>query len=449
MSTQIKKAVCYSFSLNTLEDADAMGYLRVVAPYISAGVEILCGIENNQISPDKIDEADVVVIQRNFPLRFPDYQHIIHKAHLQGKPVIFDLDDLMFFLPEEHPDRLVHHFTASLLPMLQAIMEADLVTVATPGLRDVLSPCCQKIAILPNYLDEKLWGLRNPLEAQNPSPKLVIGYMGTNSHRADLLYVLPVLLDLLAAYRQKIVLRFWGVKPPEEILSLPDVEWLPLYSMNYRKFAQFFQTQQADIFIAPLIDREFNRCKSPLKYFEYTALGVPAVYSAVEPYAGMVRHAETGLLAATVQEWKDCLVRLLENSNLRLELALNAQQHVRNEWLLSNHITEIGDVLRQAERSSAADNRLQAIKSILASINTQSYDFIESLKNNIYEKEQEIEQAHLEIEQKHEEIEQNHQEIEQLKAEILTYALSRSWTLTRPFRMIHKKIKRLSENSNA
>ena len=45
---------------------------------------------------------------------------------------------------------------------------------------------------------------------------------------------------------------------------------------DYKDFATFFQTQSADIFIAPLVDNIFNQCKSPIKFFEYSALGVPA-----------------------------------------------------------------------------------------------------------------------------------------------------------------------------
>ncbi len=448
MSIKIKKIVCYSFSLNTIEDADAMGYLRVVAPYISAGVEIISGVENDQIAVHKIHEADAVLIQRNFPLKFPEYQQIVRLAHLENKPVIFELDDLFFMLPEEHPDRLAHHFTASLLPMLQAVLEADLVTVATPGLHAALSPYSRKIAIIPNHLDDRLWHMRHPAEMVEPSREVTIGYMGTNSHRADLLYVLPVLLEVLDLFPQKIRLRFWGVKPPEEILSMPAVEWMPFYSMNYRKFVQFFQTQQADIFIAPLIDHPFNRCKSPLKYFEYTAMGVPAVYSAVEPYASVVRHAETGLLAATPEEWKDGLTRLVEDPEMRIALALRAQAHVRDEWLLSKNSATVWDALQQVEPSSAAAGSRRGLPTVLDSINTQSHDLIEGLKKDIYDKEQTIKQNRQEIEQNQQQIEQNQQQIEQLNAEILSYVLSRSWTLTRPFRMIHKKIKRHTGNSN-
>lgn len=449
MSMDAKKAVCYSFSLHNIENADAMGYLRVVAPYTRAGVEILAGIEQDEIVLSKIDDADVVILQRNFPLRYTDYQKIVSVAHAQGKPVIFELDDLFFFLPEEHPDRLAHHFTASLLPMLQAMMEVDLVTVATPGLKQELSPYCRKIAVLPNFLDDNLWSLKSPLEPVNPPEKLVIGYMGTNSHRADLLHVLPVLLDLLQRYSRKIALRFWGVKPPEEMLSMPDVEWRPFYSMDYRQFAQFFQTQQADIFIAPLIDHPFNRCKSPLKFFEYTALGVPGVYSAIEPYASVVEHAHTGLLAASLEEWKECLIRLVEEPRLRYELALHAQEYVRRHWLLSQNIAHVLETLRQAQPLPAAGNPWQGIKAVLASINTQSYDYLEGLKKEIYDQKQQIEQDHLRIEQDRLQIEQNQREIEELKVEILSYALSRSWKFTRPFRMISKKIKRSSEKSNA
>ena len=44
-----KKAICYSFSLKNIHDADAMGHLRIVAPYTAAGYEIIPGLQNNEV----------------------------------------------------------------------------------------------------------------------------------------------------------------------------------------------------------------------------------------------------------------------------------------------------------------------------------------------------------------------------------------------------------------
>jgi len=423
MTETLKKATCYSFSLKNIQDADAMGYLRIVAPYTAAGYEIIPGMQNNEVNFDPIEISDLVIIQRNFPIRYADYEQIIKIARKNNKPVIFELDDLFFNLPENHPDRKNHTFTSSLLPMFQAVMDADLVTVASPILKEALLELNPNIKVLPNYLDDNIWHIREPVFGEKKSDEIVIGYMGTKSHQADLLHILPVLEELLSIYGNGIKFRFWGVKPPEGFLAYPQVEWLPFFSMEYKKFAEFFQTQKVDIFISPLINNEFNICKSPIKFFEYTSLGVPGVFSAIEPYSEVINHGSTGLLAQSLEEWKNCLVDLIQNPALRNELARNAQKYAEDNWLLSKNITKIKNIKKELFSSSKKDTQY---RKVIESINSQNSQFIETLEKNLYENNQLINQLK--------------PEIEQLENEIQGYYLSKSWQLTRPFRKISKKL---------
>jgi len=415
-----KKAVCYSFSLNGIQDADAMGHLRIVAPYTNAGYEIISGIENNEVKIQPIEFSDLVIIQRNFPNNYSKYVQIIENARYYRKPVIFDIDDLFFFLPENHPDRLNHSFTSSLLPIFQAIMEADYVTVTTPRLKQALDQLNPNIEVLPNFLDDNIWKLRYPVLDKNNSQDIVIGYMGTNSHQADLLYVLPVLRDLMSTYPNKVNFRFWGVKPPEDFLSNPNVEWIPFYSMDYQQFAQFFQTQQADIFISPLLNNKFNKCKSPIKFFEYSSLGVPGVYSSIEPYSNIIENGNTGLLAQSLEEWKKWLVELIEKPDLRFEIAQNAQMFLKNNWLLSKNSQIIENLLLKATSPSKIEN--QNTMEVINSINKQNHEFFEHLNKTIYLNEQKIDQLE--------------KENQQMIDEILTIYLSKTWQFTRPLRKI-------------
>jgi len=423
MTETLKKAICYSFSLKNIQDADAMGHLRIVAPYTESGYEIIPGVQNNEVSFDPIEMSDVVVIQRNFPVRYADYEQIIKIARKNNKPVIFELDDLFFHLPKNHPDRKNHTFTSSLLPMFQAVMDADLVTVTSPILKEAMIEFNPNIKVLPNYLDDNIWHLREPVFGENNPEEIIIGYMGTKSHQADLLYILPVLEELLSIYGNGIKFRFWGVKPPEGFLVYPQVEWLPFFSMEYKKFAEFFQTQNADIFISPLINNEFNICKSPIKFFEYTSLGVPVVFSAIEPYSEVIIHGSTGLLAQSLEEWKNCLVDLIENPTLRYELVQNAQKYVGENWLLSKNISKIKNIHKELYSSSKKDNQH---KGVIESINSQIYHYIESLEKNLFEKDQLLERLK--------------PEVEQLQNEIKGYYLSKSWQYTRPFRIIKNKL---------
>jgi len=123
-----------------------MGYLRLVAPLERAGIEIVRGYEEGETFPERVSEGDLVIIQRHFPVRYAEYQEVIQRARAKNKPIVFELDDLLFYLPEQHPDRLEHFYTPSLLPMFQTLIEADLVTVPTSPLKGVC----------PNFVGVKL-----------------------------------------------------------------------------------------------------------------------------------------------------------------------------------------------------------------------------------------------------------------------------------------------------
>ena len=369
---KIKNAVCYSFDLN---DEGALAYVRIIGPLRQSGINIVNGIENDQININLVSEGDVVIIQREFPKQFDNYKKIIELARKEGKPVIFDLDDLLLCLPDNHQDRQSAKFAPSLLPMFQALMEADVVSVSTPKLREVLAKYNDNVVVLPNYFDDNLWRLTPPALKDSSSEMLTIGYMGTSTHKPDLEYITPVLLDLIKCYPENLHFHFWGVQPPAQLESLPQVEWTPWYSDSYKDFTEFFQTQSSDIFIAPLVDSLFNRCKSPLKFFEYSALGAPGVFSRLAPYEDVVTHGHDGLLVSSLDEWTDYLIQLVENDELRFQLATNAQATIRKKWLLSKNAFRWEKAFQSAIQTLSS-NREQnkGIVSIVQSINLQLFE---------------------------------------------------------------------------
>ena len=132
----IKTVTFYSHS----KENDALGYLRLLGPAMKLGIKVIEGMEDDQIFPERVLEGDVVVLQRDFPSHLAEYEEILSLAHQQGKAVILDLDDLLLELPEDHPERKSHYYAEALLPVLRAMMEVDLVTVATPRLREFVIP---------------------------------------------------------------------------------------------------------------------------------------------------------------------------------------------------------------------------------------------------------------------------------------------------------------------
>lgn len=407
-------------------------------PMAHLGIIVYDGKFNSNIYPEFVSRGDVVLLQRDFPRDLHAYEQIKSIAHQSQKPIIFDIDDLLLLMPEDHPERESHHYIESLLPMLQTLHEADLVTTTTARLKSELLKFNQNVTIIPNFFDDRLWQFRDPETTTDDGERLVIGYMGSESHMPDLVLIESVLLSLLNKYPNQLAFRFWGIKPPLKIANYPQVKWIPAYSYEYVDFAAHFQTQHADLFIAPLVDNRFNQAKSPLKFFEYSALGVPGVYSKLDPFEQAITHGHDGFLASSEKEWFEYLELLIQNRNLRYQMAKKAQKTIQDHWLLSKNAYKWQEAYAEIANKRAriknnfADQHLDLIKSI----NKQYHMLHTSLKTDIKFRDDRIEEKNNIIQEKDSVIREKDNLILALTAELTCMKNSRAWRLVLKIRAL-------------
>jgi hypothetical protein len=194
--------------------------------------------------------------------------------------------------------------------------------------------------------------------------------------------ITPVLRNLLTQYNERIRLRFWGGEPPVEIRDHPQVEWVRLEAAPYPEFARFFAQQECDVFIAPLKESLFNRCKSAIKYLEYSALAIPGVYSRITPYEEIIQQGENGFLASAQSEWEDYLIKLIESQQLRYRLGQNAQDTVRRNWLTAHHAPEWAQAYESAKQIAANQNA-QASKQEYVQVFIRVADQVRAWQNRL------------------------------------------------------------------
>ena len=341
----------------------AVAALRAVRPIQQAGLQYIPGKEAENIYIQRVSEADIVLIQREFPLYWEQYEQILSLARSQGTPVVYEIDDLLLEIPDIHPDQAIDFYTPAIFPILHALASADLVTTTSPNLVKYLQRFNPNIFLLPNYLDSEYWKMR-PYRANPVQSPVVIGYMGSDTHLPDLESILPVFIHLANRFGDRVRFRFWGCKPPEMIQQLSQTEWLPLQIFDYPKFAEHFTRQDVDILIAPLLDSLFNRCKSTIKLLEYSSLGVPIVSSRIAPYESIIVHGENGLIASTLEEWESNLTQLIIDPELREQIGRRLQETVSENWLLSLHAQEWVEAYQHAQvLARRGDNNQRAEQS--------------------------------------------------------------------------------------
>ncbi len=439
-------------------DQDPCSHIRVLGPMDHLNIQVIKGFKDHVLNLDAIQGCDLVLIQRIFPREFDAYEEVIQKAKDEHKPVIFDIDDLLFSLPEDHPERKDHVYTSAILPMIQAVLEADLVTVSTQKLKDTLINLNKNISVIPNFLDDRLWQLTTP-KKKEPDDPVLIGYMGSSSHEPDLRIISTAILYLLDKYPEKIKFHFWGIQPPDNLDQHVQVSWSPSVTYNYREFAEYFQKQTADIWLAPLVDNLFNRCKSGIKYLEYTALGAPGVFSNFEPYNSIINHGQDGFLASSETDWIEYASTLIEDDQLRMKMAMNAQDNVKTRWLLSKNAIEWEAAFQSALQNSLSSQKENIDKNsvIIKAATKQIHEYLFGKQANIPQLEKTIKQrdqrinAMLETIGSHEiEIGKRDRKINVLEnalnvseSEIIQYVQSTSWKVTRPLRKISRLLRKL------
>lgn len=450
-------------------------HLRVVGPISNTNMEFASVTNTQDDFSSFINDANIIVFQRTLPTDVPFFTKIYEASRKYKKPLVYDFDDNLLILPENHPDRENFSISRGLMPMLNAALVADSVTVSSECLRKNFSTLNQNIYVLPNLLDDKIWNFKLP-KIQNKDRKLTIGYMGGDSHKPDLEYIAPLLVQIKKQLPNKVKYHIYGVKPPEELLAFDDTIWTPIRTYQYKDFAQDFQKFTVDFFIAPLLDNEFNRCKSAIKFFEYTTLGVPVICSQVTPYSEVITDGENGLLANDLDQWKAKINLLISDSALRYRLAANAQMLVKDKYLMSNNSHQWLNTYRKIiEQGISNQNQNILSENFTQSIMDQLCEYHTHIDAERAEYKRKIDKADKSLFKLHEEVQNLHSKIQNLQSKakmlqsekhdiqsenqnlqgefqnlqrsleaceqkVLYYALSKSWRYTRPIRKIKRRI---------
>jgi len=349
------------------QDAYAIEHLRITAPLRAAGIKLISGVVNGVADPNLVFQGDAVIFQREFPKNIQLYEQIVERARMADKFIIYELDDLLFDLPETRPHNGSEYYITALMPMMAALIDADLVIVTTQELRKVVSSYNENVVVLPNYLDDRIWSFSPPGKDLENLP-IKIGFIDNKSYTEDLATIAPVLTKLLDRYSDRINVEVWGTPLPPELENNDQITWFPSPSKTYTEFVSFFNTLHFDIVVAPLIDNLFNRCRSGIKFLEYSAIGAPGVYSDLAPYQTLVNDGVNGFLASNRDEWLEKLGQLIEHPELRKQMALAAQKTVKENWLLSENIKSWLDIFDRLNRSVYLEDSQKPMRAHLANM---------------------------------------------------------------------------------
>lgn len=276
-----------------------------------------------------LKRGDAFVFQRGYSKHALNIAQIISS---QGKPFVYELDDLL----TEMPDFLGHHSDlrkgkSNILAFLQL---ASLVTVTTKRLADALGLPKGKVVVCPNYggYISHCGGKMVAHDEIDPVTLII-----ASSDRVIIDFIVQPLKALSKKYGNRLKLICIGDIGPKLKSEGVEADFHPILSRD--DFDMKIRMLNNAIGVIPLDDSRFSSCKSAVKYFDYTSAGCAVACSNVPPYKDVIDSGANGLLVDNDDEsWINALSRLIDDASLRQRLAANALQVVRRDHSLASAV---------------------------------------------------------------------------------------------------------------
>jgi glycosyltransferase involved in cell wall biosynthesis len=311
------------------------GYVRLIHPYAGGHLpDYRFDIQYSRTLP-RPGSADIILIQREMGgIPLDEYLVWVQDWRAAGGKIVFDIDDDLTDMPAimARTGRTKNQ-AMDLVERIKILAgSADVVVVSMPALESVMRAYNQHVRLVKNYLDEPTWWISTErpngadVFVRKPGDPIRIGYIGTPTHDQDLEMVAAAVNRLEAEFGQQIVFEIIGAferRPPlfGKKIGLPKVTEYPGFVEWLGKRVNW------DIGIIPLVDDNFNRSKSFLKFIEYSALDIAIVCSQVTTYCDVAKHEQNCLsVPNTIEDWYQAIKRLILDADLRHRLVVQARQ---------------------------------------------------------------------------------------------------------------------------
>jgi glycosyltransferase involved in cell wall biosynthesis len=132
-----------------------------------------------------------------------------------------------------------------------------------------------------------------------------------------------------------------------------ELEHLAVLPCRWSEARETEELAAADIGISWIPDDAWSRGKCGLKILQYMAAGLPVIANPVGVQNEMVRHGETGFLAATSAEWNAAVARLVHDPELRRQMGVAGRQRVERHYSVTRAAAAWSQMLEQGLRRTA------------------------------------------------------------------------------------------------
>ena len=269
---------------------------------------------------DLFSWADVVVLHQ---IKLSSVEARLFAAYSRG--LIFDVDDAIYVRKPRRLGDVPDESAWRKKKFAATCRWADVVAAGNEVLAGAARNSAKEVVVLPTSIDIASYHATTAGPADPPT----IAWIGSPENLIYLDMIRPALARLTkrhSALKLRVICSEfpqWGDVAVERIRWSSDTEAQSLAG--------------AHIGVMPLSDDAWSRGKCAFKLLQYMAAALPCVASPVGANTEAVLDGINGFHATDVDEWEQCLERLIVAPQLRANLGARGRAHVQERYAMRSY----------------------------------------------------------------------------------------------------------------
>lgn len=299
-------------------------------------------VQLNNISKTNLFWPDIVIFQRTMSDIEIQLANFLKKNQ---KKLVYEIDDLLTRIPS-YLSRT--NFTINKFNIIKIINISDALSVSTCNLKSQFKNKNNNIHVTPNY-SSPMKSISKHYFVKTKDIKLIIS--STDN------VLLNMIIPALAEVQKKFGVQIISIGPICLQLKKAGIRIDENLNFRHYEFKNFISSIDNAIGLIPLNLSLFNNCKSPIKFFDYSACGIPSICSNVPPYSQVIKKNFSGLLAEnTKKSWIKNIYRLITDENLRSFLSKNAIVDIKQNYNINKNMKSWNNLLSSIKISNISKN---------------------------------------------------------------------------------------------
>ena len=250
-----------------------------------------------------------------------------------ARRLVFDFDDALWLRDSYSPTGF--ESGKRLRRFRSVVRRCDAVVAGNRFLAEAVRPHNPNVTVIPTCVEPADYPLA---EHSRPPGEARLVWVGSSST----LKGLERNREMLGAVGRAVP----GVRLAVICDRFPTFDGLPVEAVRWDGATEAAEIAASDVGIGWVPDDPWSRGKCGLKLLQYLAAGLAVVANPVGVQADIVTHGQTGLLAATTDEWVAAVRTLANDPALRRRLGRAGRERVEREYSVAVGGAKWVEVLR-------------------------------------------------------------------------------------------------------